>query len=358
MYEPQKRKRHPKYRTSYRVHNWPEYEKSLRDRGDITIWVSKEAIDTWTPPPTGKRGGQPLYSDIAIETALALRLIFHQPLRQTEGFLGSVLRLMGLNLPCPDHTTLSRRNQTVGVYRRIENMPAGPIDFIVDSTGLKICGQGEWHAKKHGKKQRRHWRKLHLGVDSQGWVHAFKITDDTEQDPSQVPDLLGQVNRKIKDFVADGIYDQDPVYKVVKSHSPGAGIIIPPRKCAAVSSREKTAPSQRDLHIQRTRKIGHSKWRKESGYYQQSHAENAFSRYKATFGGWLRAKNIAAREKETELGCTILNRMRQMGRPISCPVSRMDAITRDPGCLRRTMQQRHSLPKSYSARGYPALHIG
>ena len=83
MYEPQKRKRHPKYRTSYRVHNWPEYEKSLRDRGDITIWVSKEAIDTWTPPPTGKRGGQPLYSDIAIETALALRLIFHQPLRQT-----------------------------------------------------------------------------------------------------------------------------------------------------------------------------------------------------------------------------------------------------------------------------------
>jgi hypothetical protein len=146
MYEPHKvAYRHPKYKTAYRVKNWPEYEKSLRDRGDITIWFSQEAIEAWTPKKNGKRGGQPVYSNIAIETSLSLRLIFQLPLRQTEGFLGSLLRLMRLDLPCPDHTTLSRRNQTIDVQRNIDKLPDGPVCFIVDSTGLKICGQGYPH---------------------------------------------------------------------------------------------------------------------------------------------------------------------------------------------------------------------
>ena len=107
--------RHPIYKAAYRVKNWREYEKSLRDRGDITLWISQDAIDAWRPPQTGKRGAQPVYSDIAIQTALTLRLLFYLPLRQTEGFFRSVVKLMGLTLPCPDHTTLSRRNTTVGV---------------------------------------------------------------------------------------------------------------------------------------------------------------------------------------------------------------------------------------------------
>src|SRR5262245_9738597 len=121
MTEPHKRaNRHPKYKTAYRANNWREYDQSLRDRADLTLWVSQDAIDAWTPPQTCKRGAQPVYSDLAIETALTCRLLFHLALRQTEGFLGSVLRLMGLALPCPDHTTLSRRNATVGVRRKIE----------------------------------------------------------------------------------------------------------------------------------------------------------------------------------------------------------------------------------------------
>ncbi len=104
--------RHPKYKTSYRIKNWPEYEQSLRNRGDITIWLNQDAVDAWTPPKNGKRGGQPIYSDIAIETSLTLRLVFHLPLRQAEGFLKSILKLMDLYLPCPDHTTMSRRNRT------------------------------------------------------------------------------------------------------------------------------------------------------------------------------------------------------------------------------------------------------
>lgn len=126
MTEPHKRaNRHPKYTTAYRVNNWREYEKSLRDRGDITLWISHEAIDAWTPPQTGKRGAQPVYADTAIETALALRWLLHLPLRQTEGFLRSILTLMDLTLPCPDHTTVSRRNATVQIQRTIDRAPNG-----------------------------------------------------------------------------------------------------------------------------------------------------------------------------------------------------------------------------------------
>ena len=155
MTEPQKRNRHPKFKTPYRVKNWREYEQSLRARGDLTLWVSQDAIDAWRAPMTGQRGAQPVYADIAIETALALRLLFHLRLRQTEGFLGSVLRLMGLSLPCPDHITLSRRHATVTIQRQMERAPQEPVSVIVDSTGLKVCGQGEWHAQKHGDKKRK-----------------------------------------------------------------------------------------------------------------------------------------------------------------------------------------------------------
>jgi hypothetical protein len=119
--------RHPKYKTAYRVKNWAEYDKALRDRGDITLWISQDAIDAWTPPQTGKRGAPPVYSDLAIETALTLRLLFHLALRQTEGFLGSLLRLMGVDLSCPDHTTLSRRNATVAVRKDRAGAPGAGV---------------------------------------------------------------------------------------------------------------------------------------------------------------------------------------------------------------------------------------
>ena len=212
MPEPHKRRRHPKYKTNYRVRNWPEYEKSLRDRGNITIWMPPEGIAAWTPSVTGKRGAPRVYSDIAIETALTLRLLFHLPLRQTEGFLSSILKLMDLCLPCPDHSTLSRRNQSVKVGPKFGHLPPGPVSLIVDSTGLKVCGQGEWHSKKHGKKQRRTWKKLHIGVGEDGWILASKLTDSDEQDPAIAPNLLRGCSQEIETFVGDGIYDRVDVY--------------------------------------------------------------------------------------------------------------------------------------------------
>jgi hypothetical protein len=217
--------RHPKYKTSYRIKNWPEYEKSLRNRSDITVWLSRDAIDVWTLPKNGKRGGQLLYSDIAIETSILLRLVFHLPLRQAEGFLKSILKLMDLYIPCPDHTTVSRRNRTANIRRLARGLSDDPLNFIVDSTGLKICGQGEWHAKKHGERWRKGRKKLHLGVDENGRILASKVTDGHEQDPSQVPNLLAQVDREIDRFVGDRIYDQEAVYEAVGHHSLGAEVI-------------------------------------------------------------------------------------------------------------------------------------
>jgi len=318
MTEPHKRPyRHPKYKTAYRVKNWRAYEQSLRDRGDMTLWITPDAIAAWRAPMTGKRGAQPIYADMAIETAIALRLLFHLPLRQTEGFLGSVLRLMGLSLPCPDHTTLSRRNATVVIRKQVRRAPQGPLSVIVDSTGLKVCGQGEWHAQKHGEKKCRRWKKLHLGVDDQGQIMASCMTDGHAQDPVQVPELLSQIDHEIHRFIADGIYDQQPVYAAVEDHSPGAQVIVPPRKVAALSPAAATAPTQRDQHIASIERDGVFAWKRASGYYAQSHAENAFARYKRTFGGHMRAKLDESQEREAAIACELLNRMRALGRPQS-----------------------------------------
>ena len=144
----------PKYKKRYRVGNWQAYERGLRARGDVTVWFAEEALRTWTPPPRRRRGGQPRYSNLAILTALSLSLLFHLPLRQTEGFVASVLRLMDLDLNAPAHTTLSRRNRDVRVPA-LSRADGGPLHLIVDSTGLKISGAGEWCARKHRKAHER-----------------------------------------------------------------------------------------------------------------------------------------------------------------------------------------------------------
>ena len=180
--------------------------------GDVTIWLSEDAIAAWVPPKNGLRGGQRRYSNLAVRTALTLRVVFSLPLRQTEGFLDSLLRLMGLNLKAPDHTTLSRRNQIVAVPPLTRSYD-GPIDLIVDSTGLKILGCGEWNAHKHkASKKRRDWRKLHIGVDAEGFMVAAELTASSRDDASTLPALLDTIEVPIRRFTADGAYDRRSVY--------------------------------------------------------------------------------------------------------------------------------------------------
>ena len=193
---------HPKYKTKYRVSNWAEYDRALVQRGDITLWISEDAIFSWKPAPTGLRGGQKKFSDHAIETALTLRLVFNLPLRQAEGFLRSVLSLMGVALEAPDHTTLSRRSQSLNVdlYRVAHDKP---IHLIVDSTGLSIVGEGEWAAAKYGGRGRRGWKKLHLGVDPSGVIVAEVLTDGNVDDAKTALDLIGAVEDNLASLTAD-----------------------------------------------------------------------------------------------------------------------------------------------------------
>ena len=309
------------YKTKYRIRNWREYERGLRSRGDVTIWLSEDAIAAWVPPKNGLRGGQRRYSNLAIRTALTLRVVFSLPLRQTEGFLDSLLRLMGLNLKAPDHTTLSRRNQIVAVPP-LTRSHDGPIDLIVDSTGLKILGCGEWNAHKHkASKKRRDWRKLHIGVDAEGFIVAAELTASSRDDASTLPALLDTIEVPIRRFTADGAYDHRSVYdQLSAAGTENVVIVIPPRR-SAVSAGPTDGPwAQRDTALERIRQVGRREWQKESGYRQQGRVENSFFRYKSVLGGGLKARHGKAQRREVAIGCHILNRMAELGRPKSCAV--------------------------------------
>lgn len=310
-----------KYKTKYRIRNWREYEHGLRSRGDVTIWLSEQAIAAWTPAKNGLRGGQRRYSNLAILTALTLRVLYRLPLRQTEGFLDSLLSLMGLDLKAPDHTTLSRRNQIAEVPP-LTRVHDGPIHLIVDSTGLKILGSGEWNAHKYkASKKRRDWRKLHIGVDEEGFVVAAELTAGNGDDASTLPDLLDQIEVPIRRFTADGAYDHKSIYdRVGAAGTKDVVIVIPPRRCA-VSMASRDGPwAQRETALQRIRKIGRREWQKESGYRQQARVENGFFRYKSMLGGGLKARNSNAQRREAVISCHILNRMVELGRPKSYAV--------------------------------------
>jgi hypothetical protein len=230
---------------------------------------------------------------------------------------------MDLSLPCPDHTTLSRLNATATIQQQVDHAAEGPIDLIVDSTGLQICGQGEWHSQKHGEKKTRRWKKLHIGVNAHGRIVASTVTESHDQGPSQVPELLSQVGSTIERFIGDGIFDQTPVYTAVENHSPGAQVIIPPRPASQgcrVESDGKHRATQRDQHLLAIESEGRSVWKRTSGYYAQSRAENTFSRFKRIFGGGLRSKRDECQEREAVLACELLTRMQALGRPLSYPV--------------------------------------
>src|SRR5918997_2703058 len=210
-----------RFRARYRIRNWREYEAGLKRRGDLTLWLDQAAIAGWQAPRRTTPGGQALYSNLAIELVLILRLVFHLALRQAEGLAASVLRLLGLDLPVPDHTTLSRRGRGFA-NRRPQVVPHGPLHLLIDSTGLKLFEKGEWNSEKHGR-ARRSWRKLHLAVHAEtGEIVASVLTSKEAADTSQVPVLLEQVEGEIASVMADGAYEGEPVYWAIAARQPQA----------------------------------------------------------------------------------------------------------------------------------------
>jgi hypothetical protein len=304
---------HPKYKTKYRITNWAEYDKALVKRGDITLWISEDAIHTWTPVRSGKRGAPRKYSELAIETALTLRLVYGLPLRQAEGFLRSLLGIMGLDLNAPDHTTLSRRSRQLNIALK-PKVSASPIELIVDSTGLSIVGQGEWAAAKHGKRGKRGWRKLHIGVNGLGEIVAQVLTDGNADDAKAGLDLIEQVEGDIESIIGDAAYDTTAIYDA--SDARGAEVVVPPVRRAVVS-RSRLPLSARDKTVLKVHMMGRRKWKKESDYHLQGRVENTIFRYKQIFGGKLRARHAKAQEVEAALACRVLNRMSELGLPVS-----------------------------------------
>lgn len=307
---------HANYKTKYRVTNWHEYDQALARRGSLTLWSSEDAIRQWEPAHEGHRGGQLRYSDLAIETALTLRLVFRLPLRQTEGFVRSVFELMGLELSAPDHTTLSRRNQTLSA-RLPEIAGKGNKSLIVDSTGLAIVDAGKWQRSKHGTKSRRQWRKLHIAVDGEGKIISSKLTGRQVDDASVVPALLRDAGN-LATFIGDGAYDDGRVYDALSQHQRRAvRVVIPPRKTAVSSRTRSGGAGRRNKNIRWRQRVGKRQWQKEAGYHQQARAENTFYRYKTILGGALRARLFASQQRESQLACGILNRMAQLGMSMS-----------------------------------------
>jgi hypothetical protein len=308
-----RRHRIPKQR--YRVTNWAEYDAALRQRGSLTVWFSEEAIAAWRAEPRRTRGGQPHYSALAIRTALTLRAVFRLALRQTEGLIGSILQLLGLDLAVPDHSTLSRRAETLEVPRPCSSS-RGPVHLLVDSTGLRLCGPGEWLVEKHGTRRRRAWRKLHIGVDAEtGQILASELTTSDVDDGSQVGPLLDQITAPLASFIGDGAYDQAGIYGTIAQRHPEADVIVPPRSTAVPSDDAETAPTQRDRHLQNIAEHGRMGWQKRSGYTRRALVESAIGRLKRVIGDSLRSRTDQRRRTETAIAVNVLNRMLELGRP-------------------------------------------
>jgi len=272
-----KTRRHKIPKARYRVENWPAYDAALRERGSLTVWVTPEVIAAWHPPRRGRRGRPRLYSNVAVETAVMLRLAFGRPGRQTEGLLRSVAGLLGLELGVPDYTTLSRRSAALSLAAALAKAE-GPVHMLIDSTGLKLFGADEWHTDKHGGRDRRTWRKLHLAVDAEsGEILAAALTGTEAGDASLVGPLLDQ-DGSLASMTADGAYDGEPVYRAVAARAPGAAVIIPPRSTAKPSASAESDPTPRDRHLQTIAEKGRLGWQKATSYGRRALVESVLPR--------------------------------------------------------------------------------
>ena len=300
------------------LRSWREYDASLRQRGSLTVWFTEEAVAARRAEARTTPGGQPWHSPLAILTAPTLRALFRLALRQTEGLIGSVIGLLGLDLAVPDHSTLSRRAATLEVPPPRPRRDGEPMHMPLHSTGLKRCGAGEWLVEKHGAKTRRSWRTLHIGMDADiGQIVAAALTRKKVDDASQVGPLLDQVAAPVSSLTADGAYDQDGVSAAVAGRHPAAAIIVPPRSTAVPSETAETAPTQRDRHLQFIAKHGRAAWQKASGYTKRARAEAAIGRFKQVIGDGLRSRTDQRRVTEVDVAVHALNCMLELGRRIS-----------------------------------------
>jgi hypothetical protein len=257
---------------SYKTLNWPADNEALKRRGSRTIWFDPDMV--WAAKPTGKRGRQPDYSDAAVQSCLTMKVLFGMALRQTTGFVESLLRLVGLDWAVPSFSTRSRRQETLRVnipYRGSQG-PLHPLGHCcaiacraMDSTGIKVEGEGEWHARKHGGPKRRVWRKIHLGIDEETLeVRAVEFTTKDVGDAPMLPDLLNQIppGQEIASVTADGAFDTRKCHDAIAER--GAHAVIPLRKNAKPWKTATAGATERSEALRVSKRFGGSRpsrWR-------------------------------------------------------------------------------------------------
>ena len=310
-----------KTKAKYKVRNWKAYDAALKQRGSITFWVSEEVIEQWrNEKKTGKKGASNYYSDVAIATMGTIQSVFHLPGRQVEGFLESLFTVMGIELEVPDHSTLSRRLGKLSVELPVVAKDKA-VHVVVDSTGVKVYGEGEWKVRTHGVGKRRTWRTLHLGVnEATGEILAAVVSTNDLRDAEALPDLLDGIDAEIEQVSGDGAYDQRKCYEAIRHRN--AKATIPPRKGAKIwqHGNSKAERHNRDENLRRIRKVGRKTWKHETGYHRRSLAETTMFRFKSIFGAKLRSREFDNQAVELFLQCAALNRMLQLGKPDSYKV--------------------------------------
>ena len=297
----------------YRVTNWRDYNEALRMRGDVSVWFEDGAAGAWHAPRRKDPGGQAVYSDVAIEVCLTLRSVFRLPLRQVQGIVRSLLRLMDLELPTPDFSTLSRRASELKVEQTSLGSN-GAMTLIVDSTGLKIHRGSGWCSEKHGTdKTRKSWRKLHIGIDrDSGEIVASLLTTDRIGDEAALPDLIAGLDAPVAKVLGDGAYDGTAVFTALRTRfGDEVEVIIPPPRSAVPG-----LYGQRDGHICAIAERGRMAWQTETEYNFRALIEAQIGRWKSVLGDGLQSRSIDTQTTEVQIGTKALNRMTTLGRAV------------------------------------------
>jgi IS5 family transposase len=311
-------------RRRYRLRNWCDYNAALVRRGSLTLWLDEAALAAWVARGRrGCRGRPPLYSDTAIRCCLTLQAVYHLPLRATEGLVTSVLQLVGLALPVPDFSTVARRQQRLAGALPVARRRA-PLHLVVDATGLKLYGEGEWKVRQYGWSRRRRWLKVPLGVDAvTGELRTLGVSSNDVTDGELLPELLAQERAPLAQVTGDGAYSKWNCYDAVAARPERPRAVFPPVRTRpgyrARLRQHATAhapPLPRDEAIRRIRQVGRARWKREVGYHRRSLAETAVARFKMLFGDRVRARRFVTQASEVFIKGAALNRMTALGMPL------------------------------------------
>jgi len=296
----------------YRTTNWSSYNSALINRGNLSIWFDPKT--QWYAQPKGKHGRNQTYSDTAIQCCLMIKSLFHLSLRMVTGFVQSLIHLCRLDWTAPDYSTICRRQKHIDIAINYQKSSNG-LQLLVDSTGLKFLGEGEWKRKKHQPEYRRQWRKLHIGIDAETLqIRAIQLTTNNVSDSQVLGDLLDQIpqDEQIDSVYTDGAYDTKQCRQVIADRQ--AHAVIPPRKNAKPCKDTKTSSLERNELLRTVKRLGRTIWKNWSGYHRRSLIETKMHCIKL-LGDKLRARNFQSQVNEIHARVAVLNKFTDLGRP-------------------------------------------